>query len=73
MAPWLDFIFPRMIISSDAKKTVVVGLYEMISNEANTRYTVFAAGSVLIALPISILFHVFQRLFAEGITAGINK
>ena len=73
MGPWMDFIFPRMIISSDANKTLVVGLYEMISGEANTKYTQFAAGSVLVAIPITALFHIFQKFFAEGITAGANK
>lgn len=73
MAPWVDFIFPRMIISTDEKKTLVVGLYEMISSEANTHYTLFAAGSVLIAVPIMVLFHICQRFFVEGITAGVNK
>lgn len=73
MAPWMDYIFPRMIISTDAKKTLVVGLYEMISRQANTRYTLFAAGSVLVALPITVLFHFTQKYFAQGIMAGANK
>jgi len=73
MAPWFDFILPRMLISSDAKKTLAVGLYEMISGNANKNFTMFAAGSVVVALPITLLYVYLQRYLVEGITAGANK
>jgi arabinogalactan oligomer/maltooligosaccharide transport system permease protein len=35
MTPWMDFILPRLLISSDTKKTLAVGLYELINGNTN--------------------------------------
>lgn len=72
MTPWMDFIFPRLILRSNDNLTLAVGLFNMIEGNQN-EYTVFAAGAVLIAIPITILFVVFQKFMIEGITAGANK
>lgn len=73
MAPWFDFILPRFLISSDSKKTLAVGLYEMIAGNTNNNFTMFAAGAVLVALPITIIYMFLQRYLIEGVTAGANK
>jgi arabinogalactan oligomer/maltooligosaccharide transport system permease protein len=73
MAPWFDFILPRLLISSDAKKTLAVGLYQMISGNTNNNFTMFAAGAVLVAVPITILYSFLQKYLIEGVTAGANK
>ncbi|MBQ2675955.1 MAG: sugar ABC transporter permease [Clostridia bacterium] len=75
MAPWADFIFARVIMGDNYEKyTVAVGLYTMLSRELIDKYfTQFAAGSVLIAVPITILFIVLQRFYVEGITGGSVK
>lgn len=73
MAPWMDFIFPRMILSSDNKKTLAIGLYDMISSDTNNNFTMFAAGAVLVAVPITILYVCLQKYLIQGIMAGANK
>jgi len=73
MTPWMDFIFPRLIISSSSNQTLAVGLFNMISGLDTNDYTVFAAGAVLVALPITILYIVMQKFLIEGITAGASK
>jgi len=72
MTPWMDFIFPRLILRSNDNLTLAVGLHNMIDGNQN-EYTLFAAGAVLVAIPITILFVVFQKYMIEGITAGANK
>ena len=37
------------------------------------RFTMFAAGSILVAIPIVILFITMQRYYVEGVTAGAVK
>ena len=59
--PWMDFIFTRLVLRSDAKKTLAVGLYEMINGRASDQYTMFAAGALLVAIPFTILFIVGQK------------
>ena len=39
----------------------------------NTNFTLFAAGAVLISVPIMILFGFLQRLLVDGLTAGASK
>lgn len=73
MAPWMDFIFPRMILSSDEKKTLAIGLFDMISSDTNNNFTMFAAGAVLVAVPITVLYVCLQKYLIQGITAGASK
>lgn len=77
--PWMDFIFARVILGETNVHlhTVSVGLYQMIYGSQTSvdasRFTVFAAGSVLVAVPIVILFLSMQKYYIEGVTAGAVK
>lgn len=77
--PWMDFIFARVIIGETNPEswTVAVGLYMMLFGSQATadpnRFTMFAAGSILVAIPIVILFIAMQRYYVEGVTAGAVK
>lgn len=73
--PWMDFIFARVIMGDNVQNyTVAIGLYTMMTREsANSLFMAFAAGSVLIAVPITILFIILQRFFVEGVTSGAVK
>ncbi len=73
MAPWFDFILPSFLISSDEKKTLAVGLYELINGQANNNFTMFAAGAVLVAAPVAVLYLFLQKYLVEGLSAGANK
>lgn len=73
MLPWMDYILPNLLFNGETKKTIAVGLYSMISGKENLEFTTFAAGAVLIAVPITILYLIFQKYLVEGIAAGANK
>ena len=73
ITPWMDFIFPRMILSSPEKKTLAIGLYDMINANTNNNFTTFAAGAILVAVPITILYVCLQKYLIQGVTAGANK
>ena len=73
IVPWMDFIFPRLIIRSDVNQTLAVGLFNMIVGTDTNDYTMFAAGAVLVAIPITILYVALQRFLIEGVTAGASK
>ena len=58
----------------DQKYTVAMGLYEMLKPETmHEWFTVFCAGAVLIAVPITILFTIMQRFYVAGVTGGAVK
>lgn len=73
IAPFGDFILARIMLRTEEKFTMGVGLFELVSNQFGNEFTTFAAGSVLIAIPITILFLLFQRFFVSGLTAGGTK
>lgn len=75
MQPWMDFIFAKVIMGDNVPKyTVSIGLYSMINQTTvNTMYTTFAAGCLLIAVPITLLFIYLQKYYVEGITNGAVK
>ena len=73
MAPWMDYILPNLLLSKDNNKTLAVGLYSLINEQESTAFTTFAAGAVLIAIPISIIYMIFQKYIVQGISAGANK
>jgi len=68
-----DFIFAQMVLRTKENQTLAVGLYNMVSSQFSTQFTLFAAGCVLVALPITLVFMFFQRFLVEGLTAGAEK
>ena len=74
MAPWIDFIMAKVIIGSDAKYyTVSIGLWNMLTREnIYNWYTRFAAGAVLVSIPIAILFVFMQRFYTDGMTGAVK-
>ena len=73
MTPFGEFMLARFILRSPQKYTVAIGLQQFILNPREQRVTLFAAGAILIALPISILFFYLQKNFVSGLTAGGTK
>ncbi|MEW9701381.1 sugar ABC transporter permease [Paenibacillus sp. SI8] len=73
IAPWMDFILPRLLLRSSEKKTLAIGLFEMVMDKSQMLFTTFAAGSVLVAIPITLLFFFLQRYVIDGLTAGASK
>ena len=65
MAPWLDFIFAKVICRANSDQyTIAIGLWKMLEKEyIDSWYTSFAAGAVLISIPIAILFLFMQRYY----------
>lgn len=72
MGAWNDFLWPRIVTSSEALYTLPVGLAQLqLKNTSNQAQIM--AGTVLTALPMIIVFLFMQRQFIEGMTAGALK
>lgn len=72
IGPWCDFILVR-IIMGDARNnyTVALGLQKMTDKEYKQEYfKQFLSGSVIVSIPITILFLKLQTYYVEGVTAG---
>lgn len=74
MAAWTDFILVSVLQGDKVEKyTIAVGLYTMLDNEYISQYyTRFCAGSVLIAIPLIILFICMQKYYTEGVTGAVK-
>ncbi|EII2692236.1 sugar ABC transporter permease [Staphylococcus pseudintermedius] len=73
MGPFMDFILPKILLRSPEKYTLAVGLFNFINHQYANNFTVFAAGAIMIALPISIVFLFLQKYLVSGLTAGATK
>ena len=74
MGPWLDFIFAKVICRADAKYyTVSIGLWRMLEKEyIDNWYTCFAAGAVVVSIPIAILFMKTQKFYVDGMGGAVK-
>lgn len=69
---WNEFIFALTFATNSSVKTLPIGLSEF-STEFNTDWGGVMAASMVMTIPIALLFLVFQRLFVGGLTAGATK
>lgn len=70
--PWMDFIFPKMVLRSPAKQTLALGLFSFVSEKKN-EFTNFAAGSLVIAIPFVIFFLFTQKSMIQSLGGGAVK
>lgn len=77
MAPWGEYITASYIVgkANTYQWTVGIGLYQMMSdiNRPTIYYTSFAAGSIVVAVPIVTLFFLLQKYYVSGVTGGAVK
>ena len=74
MAPWLDFIFAKVICRANSDQyTIAIGLWNMLQKEyIDNWYTCFAAGAVLISIPIAALCLYMQRYYVDGLSGAVK-
>lgn len=71
-APWMDFIFPKMVLRSADKQTLALGLFSFVTDKKN-EFTVFAAGAVVIAVPFIIFFVITQKMMVTSLGGSAVK
>ncbi|WP_085853614.1 carbohydrate ABC transporter permease [Palleronia marisminoris] len=69
---WNDLWFPLILASSDATKTVTLGVQQFIGQYTVNWSAVLASLSIAI-LPVLVLYAIFSRQLISGITAGAVK
>lgn len=71
--PWMDFILPTLILRSEDKMTLAIGIFSWITSNSAENFTLFAAGSLLVAVPITLLFVATQKHITTGLVSGAVK
>lgn len=69
---WVEYLYAMVLISSEGNKTLTLGLSALIFN-VKLRWDLMIAASVLMTLPVMILFALVQRQLIMGFTAGAVK
>jgi len=69
MSAWNEFILAATLLGRASAFTLPVVLQSYVG-EYSTQWGAFAAGAVLVSLPVMLLFYVAQRQLLSGLTAG---
>ena len=72
ISSWNDYFMQLIMLSSTKNLTISLGIAKMQA-ENSTDYGLIMAGAALAALPIIIVFIIFQKYFTKGITMGAVK
>ena len=70
--PWMDFIFPKMVLRSVEKQTLALGLFSFVTDKKSD-FTTFAAGALIIAVPFVIFFIFTQKAMMMSMGAAAVK
>lgn len=70
---WQEYLFALVMISSDEKKTITLGVANLISGRAINSWPVLNAAGVMATIPVLFLFIFAQRWLIAGFTAGAVK
>ncbi|MDF2847900.1 MAG: maltooligosaccharides transporter inner rane subunit [Oerskovia sp.] len=68
-----EFVVASVLLTEPAHQTLAVGLFQFVSQQTSANWPIFAAGAVLAALPVVVLFFVLQKYIIGGLTAGAVK
>ncbi|HOT98763.1 MAG TPA: carbohydrate ABC transporter permease [bacterium] len=73
MFTWNDFLTPLIYLSDKAKGTLALGLGQL-AGQQQPEWAVLMAASILMMLPVIVLFFLFQKYFIQGFTmSGIKE
>ncbi|BAM47873.1 sugar ABC transporter permease [Amphibacillus xylanus] len=73
MSPFMDFILPRIVLRSPEKYTLALGLFNFVNDQFANNFTRFAAGAILIAVPIATVYLFLQKYLIGGLASGATK
>lgn len=73
IGPFMDYLLPRVLLTKSEAYTLAAGLYTLINDDRTMQQPVYAAGGLLTAIPIVILFIVLQKQLVSGLAKGSVK
>lgn len=73
MTPLFDFLLPSIILHSQKNYTIALGLFNFINDQFSNNFPRFAAGAMLVAIPVAIVYLFLQKYLISGLTSGGTK
>ncbi|WP_216386867.1 sugar ABC transporter permease [Arcanobacterium phocae] len=68
-----EYAVASTVLVSPEKQTLAVGLFSFVSQKFSQNWGLFAAGAVLAAIPVMVVFFALQKYIVSGLTAGSVK
>ena len=72
LATWKEFLYAFLLLNSESKKTLTVGMYGFIGAEVMEWGDILAFNTLMI-IPVIVFFLILQTSFIQGLTAGAVK
>lgn len=73
IGPFMDYLLPRVLLTSPESYTLAAGLFTLINDFRTLNQPAFAAGGLLTAVPIVALFIILQKQLVSGLSSGSVK
>lgn len=73
IGPFMDYLLPKVLLTNPESYTLAAGLFTLVNNERSLNQPAFAAGGLLTAVPIVIMFIVLQKQLVSGLSKGSVK
>jgi len=73
IGPFMDYLLPRVLLTNPESYTLAAGLFTLINDFRTLNQPAFAAGGLLTAVPIVILFIALQKELVSGLAKGSVK
>ncbi len=71
--PFMDYLLPKVLLTDPSTYTLATGLFTLINDPRTLNQPAFAAGGLLTAIPIVILFVALRNQLVSGLTKGSVK
>ncbi|QQK07178.1 sugar ABC transporter permease [Miniphocaeibacter halophilus] len=73
IGPFMDYLISKILLTSPETYTLATGLFTLVNDERNMNQPAFAAGGLLTAIPIVVLFIALQKQLVSGLSSGSVK
>lgn len=73
IGPFMDYLLAKVLLTSPKSYTLAAGLFTMINDFRTINQPAFAAGGLLTAIPIVILFISLRKQLISGLASGSVK
>lgn len=70
-APWVDFVFPKLLLRSRENMTVALGLYGLYSEQGD--FGTFCAGAIFVIVPFVLFFLATQNMLTQSMSASLDE
>ena len=73
VSAWDQYLWPLIVMQSDSKQVIQVGLSKLIDVEGQSSWGIVMAGAILAIVPPVLVFTVLQKQFSKGFALGQDK